>query len=70
MDEEEFEKSMEEAAKTQFIERSIEAAKLIMAQAEQDGVLMDMLGNWSKDRTESYSSAVIERHNLIKDDDL
>lgn len=70
MDEEEFEKNMEQAAKTQYIERACQAAKLIMEQAEADGVLIDMMNNWSKDRTASYESAVLERHNLIEDDDL
>jgi hypothetical protein len=69
MDEEEFEKNMEEAAKTQYIERACEAAKLIMAQAEADGVFMDMVGVWNKDRTASYESAVLERHNLINEED-
>lgn len=70
MDEEEFEKRMEEAAKTQMIERSIEEAKIIMKQAEDDGVLMDILSSWNKDRTASYESSVLERHNLIDDEDL
>jgi hypothetical protein len=70
MEEDEFEKRMEEAAKTQMIERSIEAAKIIMKQVEEDGVLIEMLSGWSKDRTASYESAVLERHNLINDEDI
>lgn len=69
MEEEEFEKRMQEAAKTQMIELALEKAKLVMAQAEQDGVLIEMLDTWSKDRTESYSAAVIERHMLLNEDE-
>jgi hypothetical protein len=61
--------SLSEVEKQEFYDYATKQMNLIMSKAENQGVLMDLITKWPKDKQVAYEMATVIENRVLEDDD-